>query len=558
MRIKEIKINGIRGFNYLKDETGNPLPHLIELNEKHLFLYGENGTGKSSLFDAIEWCFTGEIEESHSRKIQNPKDFLVNKFCDVKDNPFVEVLFIKKNTEEVFSRQIKKTKNPSFEYENEARECFIESNRIDNFVIDTKASLWQRFSDLLGFGSLILFDKQLLKLQNESKNQYTDIEKQLQSKKDEIKIIDEKIGQMETNFKKELEEEWEGIVNQEKENNEYKRYNKLDELSKCIKDYFKTYEKIEELYKIQNEKETLLLEERSITSTAEISKIVDEAYKYFINSPYLDACPVCGQKIKFSEVCIHLKNLKASLSNVLDLENELTKITRDIDDSNNILSNSTKEIRKLYGELFEEEIKEPCSRVYLFEFLKTKEVQVDTEKVKLDKTVPMLKKIGIYQEKKNNLTKLKKSLEEIEDELKIKKRICEDIEKFYKLYFSKYSTKIKEELEVISKNGVTRIYNAINQSNDEIVENFIIEPNLESKEITFLAEIRGTSQKVSAIEFLSTGHLRCLGFALLMARIKAKTNTLNFIVIDDPVYSIDHEHRYNLIHYLNELGNHTN
>jgi DNA repair exonuclease SbcCD ATPase subunit len=177
MKLKKIKINGIRGFNYLKDENGNPLPHLIELNEKHLFLYGENGTGKSSLFDAIEWCFTGEIEESHNRKIQNPKDFLANKFCDAKDNPYVEILFTKKNTEETFLRKLIKNKNPNFKYENEAKEHFIESNRIDNFVIDTKASLWQRFSDLLGSTqkALDIFEK--IGFENEARKAKDQIKK---------------------------------------------------------------------------------------------------------------------------------------------------------------------------------------------------------------------------------------------------------------------------------------------------------------------------------------------------------------------------------------------
>lgn len=312
--------------------------------------------------------------------------------------------------------------------------------------------------------------------------------------------------------------------------------------------------KIEELYETKNGRELLLLEEQSKTPTAQISRIVDEAYKYFINSPYLDTCPVCGQEIKFNEVCVHLENLKFSLSNILKLENELTEISQEINESNNLLRDSTEEILELYKELFGEEIKEPRSGTDLLEFLKTKEIQINSEKEKLGKIVPMYKKIGIYQSQKKNLTKLKTSLKEIEDELKIKKKIYEDIEKFYIIYIAKYSAKIKEELEVISKNEVTRIYNAINQSSNEVVENFIVEPNLESKEIAFLAEIKGTSQKVSAIEFLSTGHLRCLGFALLIARIKAKTDNLKFIVIDDPVYSIDHEHRYNLIHYLNELG----
>lgn len=149
-----------------------------------------------------------------------------------------------KNTiEETFLRQIKKNKNSNFKYENEAKERFIESNRIDNFVIDTKASLWQRFSDLLGFGSLILFDKQILKLQNEAKKQYAEIDGKLKSKKGEIKDFEKEIEQMEFGFKNELEEEWEKIANQEKESNEYKRYNKLDKLSKDIKNYLKIYGK---------------------------------------------------------------------------------------------------------------------------------------------------------------------------------------------------------------------------------------------------------------------------------------------------------------------------
>jgi hypothetical protein len=36
IRIKEININGIRGFNFLKDGDGNSLPHRIELNKGHL------------------------------------------------------------------------------------------------------------------------------------------------------------------------------------------------------------------------------------------------------------------------------------------------------------------------------------------------------------------------------------------------------------------------------------------------------------------------------------------------------------------------------------------
>jgi tetratricopeptide (TPR) repeat protein len=201
--------------------------------------------------------------------------------------------------------------------------------------------------EAIEFGSLILLDKQILKLQNEAKKQYTDNESKLISKRGEIEDFEKEIKQMEIGFKKELEEEWEQIANQETESNEYKRYNKLDKLSKDIKNYLKIYRKIEELYETKNGKELLLLGEQGKTPTAQISRIVDEAYKYFINSPYLDTCPVCGQEIKFNEVCIQLKNLNLSLSNILNLENELAKISQGIGESNTILSNYTKNYLKM-------------------------------------------------------------------------------------------------------------------------------------------------------------------------------------------------------------------
>ena len=47
-KIKSIKINGLRG---VKD------PLTLELNKKSILVYGDNGTGKSSLTDSFEWFF---------------------------------------------------------------------------------------------------------------------------------------------------------------------------------------------------------------------------------------------------------------------------------------------------------------------------------------------------------------------------------------------------------------------------------------------------------------------------------------------------------------------
>ncbi len=58
-KIKSINISGIRGIK-------NPL--LLNLNSKSILIFGENGSGKSSLADAIEWYYSDSVEHLASRE----------------------------------------------------------------------------------------------------------------------------------------------------------------------------------------------------------------------------------------------------------------------------------------------------------------------------------------------------------------------------------------------------------------------------------------------------------------------------------------------------------
>jgi hypothetical protein len=181
------------------------------------------------------------------------------------------------------------------------------------------------------------------------------------------------------------------------------------------------------------------------------------------------------------------------------------------------------------------------------DFIKNEIGKTTIEIKKLEKQVFLLEEKGRYMESIDELEKWKKDFEQLEKEHHLKKKIYDDIDKFYVLYFEKYGKTIKEELEKISKSEVTKIYNKITQMKKQFIEYIIIEPNIENQEITFKLKVRDRSELVDAITFLSTGHLRCLGFALLVSRIKLSSNNLKFIAIDDPIYSVDHDRRYFLI-----------
>ena len=53
--IDSIKIEGFKAFT--KVQT-------LQLGGKHLFLFGENGKGKSSILEAIRWCIWGGEQET--------------------------------------------------------------------------------------------------------------------------------------------------------------------------------------------------------------------------------------------------------------------------------------------------------------------------------------------------------------------------------------------------------------------------------------------------------------------------------------------------------------
>ena len=67
-KIKSITIAGIRG---IRNAISLPL------NEKSVLLYGDNGSGKSSVSDAIEWFYTDKVSHLSGSEI-DLKDALRN------------------------------------------------------------------------------------------------------------------------------------------------------------------------------------------------------------------------------------------------------------------------------------------------------------------------------------------------------------------------------------------------------------------------------------------------------------------------------------------------
>ena len=82
MKIDRLEIKNFR--NYLGR-------HVFKLNKNITILYGENGNGKSSFFDALEWGLTGNIARFNGSKA--PKEALANKKTSLGEECYVEIYF---------------------------------------------------------------------------------------------------------------------------------------------------------------------------------------------------------------------------------------------------------------------------------------------------------------------------------------------------------------------------------------------------------------------------------------------------------------------------------
>lgn len=151
VRLTRLEVEHFRGFS---DK------HTFEFKNQYTFVYGPNGTGKSSLCEALEYGLLASIHEADSKRIP-VLDYIKNATSRKSAKP---ILYGDTATEK--SVEVKADPR-SFEF------CFIEKNRIDGFArvaANTPAAQQARLAALFGLEEFNTFATQF----NESLDPYLD------------------------------------------------------------------------------------------------------------------------------------------------------------------------------------------------------------------------------------------------------------------------------------------------------------------------------------------------------------------------------------------------
>lgn len=169
MILKSIDIKGFRGLREFN--------HSFEKN-KSLIIYGLNGTGKSSLFAALNFVITGKFPYISSVEVSSPQVYR-HKALDDQTNAYVSLAFEHSNCTYTIKREIKPdgtvittTSDPialDICQDKLNQLCFLTRNDFVSMVDTVERDSWQRITPFLGFDEISKLREGLRYLNNNIK-----------------------------------------------------------------------------------------------------------------------------------------------------------------------------------------------------------------------------------------------------------------------------------------------------------------------------------------------------------------------------------------------------
>lgn len=593
IKIKNISIKGIRG---AKESLELPL------NGRSVLLYGDNGTGKSSISDALEWFYTNRVSHLSSGEI-DLKDALRNATLTDEDVSEVSVSYIKGEDFNATKSLFVKRGKLGAEFTNTTEEFgkYLDDSTKENlllryqylrdFIDNTKGDKLKYLSDIIGFSEVTkkkdVLRKSYNSLKTEIKNQNFEAQINTQKevlidkigaaisrKEDLIEVINKKTAPLKTGIEVKEIEDIDSLLEHLKKGTNNKLNEELPFLEKvkAVTDTLKSeidfinteYDKYyEEFEKISADVESIMQ-----TFLAELLKTGDTvlAKKYHKE----ESCPLCLQPKS-------IEDLRSEIATRLKEIEESSKKKALFDKAKQSVGAITGErIKRLDNLLLEKLIKQEDYKAINSGTTALKEKiekfqKASTEKVTSGNKIPDNNTVGFqasdfdFQSVIVDRIKEIKKIQEKDNSAVAYSNISASKDAFIKIkYFEKQRIKLEKQRKTLEI-----IYNEFIKKQKEGLENFISafsekingfyqymnpdEPFQEIKIVTIgeddelngiTIEYKYNGEWVSPPQkYFSESHLNCFGLSFFLASVEAFNDNNDFVLLDDVISSFDTNHR---------------
>ena len=150
IKIRSIKMKNFRG---AREEVSLDL-----IDGKSLLLYGDNGTGKSSFLDALEWFVTDSISHLSGEEVDK-YEAIRNASSDEEDESYVEIKLLNSSLlHKTLSKKGKKSKPKDSRIPEQRlmdrERIWIRGHQLTSFVLETKKNRLADLSDLIGYAEV--------------------------------------------------------------------------------------------------------------------------------------------------------------------------------------------------------------------------------------------------------------------------------------------------------------------------------------------------------------------------------------------------------------------
>jgi len=593
-KIKSVSINGLRG---IKQQIK------LSLNEKSILLYGDNGTGKSSITDAFEWFYYDKVAHLSGEEIgRDGKEALRNTYLDDNDTASIRIDFSSIALSSEKSLNIKKDKlisgnsntDDAFtQYINSSQQenLILRYQNLRDFVDYRKTDKLKYFSDIIGFSEVTRIKDVIKKSFNAIKSEIKNggYENQIQTQQSTLLSNIGANIYSETQLFDKLNE----LIKPLNTGINISQFKDIDILIEKIKKPAdnKIIENLNFLQKgcdilTNTQKDIALINDQYLKYSKEFNIIFDDVEsikqkifeellvtgKQLVSQKYYseNKCPLCLQDKQKQEL---LSEIDGRLKVIQVSKQKLTAFEKTQTDTKQLFETKIKQVDSILSEkLINEEtnkelkkkIEETKSKLSVLvlevnaKILAGKRIR-PIDEIKLTNSdfdfIPNLtKQIAaiLESQKKDNTSDIRVKVEFAKNSFNQIKQLQSELQKLNKqkdcieIIYNAFAKKQKEGLESFLNNfssTINEYYQFMNR--DEAFEDLKIIPiedNDELKGITIQFKFNG--KEVTPLQkYFSESHLNCYGLAFFLASVDAFNKENKFIVLDDIISSFDTNHR---------------
>lgn len=598
LKLKNINISGIRG---IRD------PLRLPLNEKSILLYGDNGTGKSSISDSIEWFYTDKVIHLSSSEI-DLKEALRNTYSTDEETSVIDLSYSRSSLDcqrKLFVKKGKLTSestNATSDFrdyisDSENENLILRYQYLRDFIDQTKGDKLKYLSDIIGFSEVTkakeVLKKAISSIKSEIKTQ--NFESQISIQK---QTLIDKIGaavSQEKNFLEKISE----IIKPLNIGVDVQKLQDVDEVLNKLKNpqYAKIVSELQYLENVQ-EAITLLKQDASDISETykkywdEFNKIAEDVQAVMqtflaemlksgetvISKKYHkeDTCPLCLQAKSLEElkkeIVLRLKAIEESSGLKANYDSAKRAITDLVNEKLNRINSISIE-----DSFADKDIKDSLNAL---KSTLTSILEAGMEKVTSGNKIPNSESLLLSQEDFNVLVHVAERINTIRSAInkdrstELYANISAAKDAFIKII--RFENE-KGKLEV-QKNSLELIYNEFVKRQKEGLENFInsfsdyinelyqyMNPGeqFHSLRIAILGEEDELNGLTIEFEYngkwisppqlyFSESHLNCIGISFFLASVIAFNKVNAFLVLDDVISSFDTNHRQRFANLLFE------